>query len=159
MQGFLKVVHGLGIIQMFDNAIEMAGCTTIAPYEDLTLGIPLDIQRIRSGNTKYILRRMLPANGFNLKDDKIELTYMNLMHPMGVENISPLQMEILLNGEEADCYNMTLTCSAEGDTLPPGGDIKLLFPNTFGLKSGDSVKISFEWFGRNIKLEQERTLN
>ena len=56
VQKFLKVTHGLGIIQMFDNAIEITKCSTIAPYEDLILGIPLDLARIRSGDTKYILR-------------------------------------------------------------------------------------------------------
>lgn len=53
--GFLKVVHGLGIIQMFENAIHAGGCSLIAPFEELALDAPLDLQRIRGGEPKYIL--------------------------------------------------------------------------------------------------------
>ena len=56
VQGFLKVVHGLGIIQMFENAICSAGCKIVAPYEELSLDGELDLARIRSGDTKYLLR-------------------------------------------------------------------------------------------------------
>ena len=54
--GFLKIVHGAGIIQSFENAIHAAGCQVLAPYERLTLGVPLDLGRIRGGESKYILR-------------------------------------------------------------------------------------------------------
>lgn len=54
--GFLKVVHGLGIIQAFDNAIGSAKCRTITPYEHLFLDAPLDLLRIRNGQSKYLLR-------------------------------------------------------------------------------------------------------
>jgi hypothetical protein len=56
VQGFLKVTHGIGIIQMFENAIHSAGCKILAPYEELSLDGKLDLERIRSGDTKYILR-------------------------------------------------------------------------------------------------------
>ncbi len=56
VQGFLKVVHGAGIIQTFENAIHSAGCQVIAPYEDLYLDAELDIKRVRNGCSKYILR-------------------------------------------------------------------------------------------------------
>jgi asparagine synthetase B (glutamine-hydrolysing) len=55
---FLKTVHGLGIIQAFDNAIESAGCTIVAPYESLFLNAPLDLSRIRNNESKYILRKV-----------------------------------------------------------------------------------------------------
>lgn len=55
VMGFLKVVHGLGIIQMFENAIHAGGCSLVAPFERLALDIPLDLQRIRGGEPKYIL--------------------------------------------------------------------------------------------------------
>jgi asparagine synthetase B (glutamine-hydrolysing) len=57
-QSFLKNLHGQGIIQMFENAINAAGLKAAAPYEKLKLGIPLDMERIRSGETKYILREV-----------------------------------------------------------------------------------------------------
>jgi asparagine synthetase B (glutamine-hydrolysing) len=52
---FLKVVHGLGIVQMFENAIQAGGCSLVAPFEELVLDAPLDLQRIRGGEPKYIL--------------------------------------------------------------------------------------------------------
>ena len=52
---FLKEVHGPGISQMFNNAIRAGGCTQLAPFEDLLLDAPLDLQRIRNGEPKYIL--------------------------------------------------------------------------------------------------------
>lgn len=57
-QAFLKEIHGLGIIQSFDSSIEAAGCKTKAPYEDLALGVPLDLERIRNGESKYFLRKV-----------------------------------------------------------------------------------------------------
>lgn len=63
--GFLKVVHGEGVTQAFMNAIGAAGSVMRAPYEELLLGVPLDLARIRSGESKYILRdvfqRLYPA--------------------------------------------------------------------------------------------------
>ncbi len=53
---FLKVLHGIGVIQAFDNAIGAAGCRTIEPYERLVLDAPLDMERIRNGQSKYLLR-------------------------------------------------------------------------------------------------------
>jgi hypothetical protein len=53
--GFLKQVHGLGIVQSFENAIESAACQVLAPYEELVLSRPLDLARIRAGDPKYLL--------------------------------------------------------------------------------------------------------
>jgi len=58
VMGFLKVVHGLGIIQMFENAIHAGGCSLVAPFERLALETPLDLQRIRGGEPKYILNEV-----------------------------------------------------------------------------------------------------
>jgi asparagine synthetase B (glutamine-hydrolysing) len=55
---FLKTVHGIGIVQTFNNAIEAAGCSVVTPYESLFLNAPLDINRIRKGESKYILRKV-----------------------------------------------------------------------------------------------------
>jgi len=53
---FLKFTHGLGIIQAFDNALSSAGVKSIEPYEKLVLDAPLDLARIRKGESKYLLR-------------------------------------------------------------------------------------------------------
>lgn len=58
VMGFLKVVHGLGIIQMFENAIHAGGCALVAPFERLALEAPLDLPRIRGGEPKYILNEV-----------------------------------------------------------------------------------------------------
>jgi len=55
---FLKNLHGLGIIQTFENALNLGGCQVIAPYESLYLSAPLDMKRIRTGESKYILREL-----------------------------------------------------------------------------------------------------
>jgi len=58
VQGFLKTVHGIGIIQSFENAIHKTGCQVRAPFEGMYLDAPLDLQRIRSGESKYLLRAL-----------------------------------------------------------------------------------------------------
>lgn len=58
VQNFLKTVHGLGVIQMFENAMDCANVKMICPYEELFLDTPLDMERVRSGEPKYILREL-----------------------------------------------------------------------------------------------------
>ena len=55
---FLKRTHGTGIIQAFDNAIGLAGCTSLEPYEEMVLDAPLDLDRIRKGEPKYMLTEL-----------------------------------------------------------------------------------------------------
>jgi hypothetical protein len=56
--GFLHDIHGYGIIQAFENALVLAGCSSLEPYENMNLAVPLDIDRIRSGQSKYFLREL-----------------------------------------------------------------------------------------------------
>lgn len=53
---FLHEVHGQGIVQSFENAIGAAGVRTAAPYEALEHDGPLDLDRIRSGEPKYLIQ-------------------------------------------------------------------------------------------------------
>ncbi len=70
--GFLKSVHGIGIVQTFNNAIESAGCDVLTPYELLYLNVPLDIERIRKGESKYLLRSVFETRFPNFEiPDKI----------------------------------------------------------------------------------------
>lgn len=57
-QGFIKEVHGQGIMQSFENAINAAGVRIVEPYEDLRFDAELDLARIRSGESKYVLREL-----------------------------------------------------------------------------------------------------
>lgn len=56
MQGFLHHVHGQGIVQAFENAIGTADVAVSAPYEALRHDGPLDLERIRAGEPKYLLQ-------------------------------------------------------------------------------------------------------
>jgi hypothetical protein len=53
--GFLKNVHGMGVIQAFNNAIHSVGLDIVEPFEGLKLKGKLDLDRIRSGEPKYLL--------------------------------------------------------------------------------------------------------
>lgn len=53
--GFIKRVHGLGIIQAFNNSVEGTGIRLIEPFEKLKLKVALDLDRIRRGEPKYLL--------------------------------------------------------------------------------------------------------
>lgn len=52
---FLKEVHGIGVIQAFNNGIHSAGLKIIEPFEMMKLDGGLDLQRIRAGEPKYFL--------------------------------------------------------------------------------------------------------
>ncbi len=58
LPAFLRDVHGPGITQAFDNALGAAGVAMIEPYERLRLDVPLDLARVRAGESKYILREL-----------------------------------------------------------------------------------------------------
>lgn len=53
--GFLKKVHGLGVIQAFNNSTQAAGMKVAEPFEQMKLKGQLDIDRIRAGEPKYLL--------------------------------------------------------------------------------------------------------
>ncbi len=56
VQAFLHEVHGQGIVQSFETAIGAAGVEVIAPYETLCHRGPLDLDRIRAGEPKYLVQ-------------------------------------------------------------------------------------------------------
>ena len=58
VQRFLKTVHGLGIIQSFECAIHAAGLGLLEPFEQLSYTHPLDLARIRAGESKYLLKAL-----------------------------------------------------------------------------------------------------
>lgn len=58
VQRFLKTVHGLGIIQSFECAIHSAGLGLLEPFEQLRYVRPLDLARIRAGESKYLLKAL-----------------------------------------------------------------------------------------------------
>jgi hypothetical protein len=64
--GFLRNVHGVGIIQAFTNALSSAACTALEPYESMILDQPLDLVRIRNGEPKYLLKALFKERYPNL---------------------------------------------------------------------------------------------
>ena len=64
---FLKYVHGYGVIQAFNNSIKLAGLSIAEPYEKLLLGVPLDLERIRNGESKYFLRELFKRRFPNIE--------------------------------------------------------------------------------------------
>lgn len=58
VQAFLREVHGAGIVQAFENAIGTTGAVTAAPYETMSFDGELDLDRIRNGEPKYLLREV-----------------------------------------------------------------------------------------------------
>jgi len=58
IQRFLKTVHGIGIMQSFECAVHSAGLSLLEPFEQLRYTQPLDLARIRSGESKYLLQAL-----------------------------------------------------------------------------------------------------
>jgi hypothetical protein len=56
--GFLEDVHGLASIPSFENPLSLAGIKALEPYESMKLSVPLDIARIRAGESKYLIREL-----------------------------------------------------------------------------------------------------
>lgn len=55
---FIKDILNPQTEQMFTNAITTAGCKIVAPYEKFYLTKPLDIKKIRKGESKYLLKEV-----------------------------------------------------------------------------------------------------
>ena len=55
---FVKERYSVESYGSFKNPSELSGLLFGDPYEDMFLGIPLDIDRIRSGEPKYILKEL-----------------------------------------------------------------------------------------------------
>jgi hypothetical protein len=64
---FLRNIHGVGIIQAFTNALSSAGCSALEPYENMFLTDPLDLSRIRSEESKYLLKELFSERFPNFK--------------------------------------------------------------------------------------------
>lgn len=56
--GFLEKIHGIASIPSFSNPLHSAGITEIEPYEHMHMTEPLDIARIRRGESKYLIREL-----------------------------------------------------------------------------------------------------
>ena len=57
-QKFLKEVYSVENVSSYANAFELAGIDYLDAYENLIPAEPLDLKRIRSGETKYFIREL-----------------------------------------------------------------------------------------------------
>ena len=56
--GFLNDIHLRQSPNSYINSCSLAGVNFVAPYLNTKLGVPLDLNRIRSGENKYIVREL-----------------------------------------------------------------------------------------------------
>lgn len=55
------VLNGAALVESlgsYDNAITLAGIPYMDPYEDMRMKEPLDIARVRNGESKYLIRKL-----------------------------------------------------------------------------------------------------
>ncbi len=65
--GFLDGIFVIESYGSYHNAFSCAGMTYVDPYEDLVMAEPFDLKRIRSGDSKYLIRDLyrLRMSGMN----------------------------------------------------------------------------------------------
>ena len=79
VEAFLAERHGQGTVQAVENAIGAAGVRACIPYGLLELAAPLDLDRIRAGESKYLL-----ADAYRLLYDTDEVpTKVPFARPVG----------------------------------------------------------------------------
>ena len=73
IEKFLQDIFGYDTYLAFSNGINSAGCKLIAPFAYLKLKNKLDMKKIRSGKSKYLLREVFKEKykNFNRIPDKI----------------------------------------------------------------------------------------
>ena len=67
-QSFIKDIFGYDTYLAFLNGINSAGCKLIAPFAYLKLNKKLDIQKIRHGQSKYLLREVFEKKYKNFNE-------------------------------------------------------------------------------------------
>ena len=79
---FISSVFFVESVNSYYNACDTCGVEFLSPYAVMTMGIPLDLEKVRNGNSKYLVREL-----FKEKYPKLE---MNKKTPM------PRPMELWL---------------------------------------------------------------
>lgn len=92
---FLKQVHGTGIIQAFENAIESTGVKIYAPYEDFILMEKLDMMRIAT-EPKYMLYELFHKRFRNIEAPR-KIPFVRPMNDWLEKWEGPTRKEFILN--------------------------------------------------------------
>ncbi len=113
---------------------------------------------------KYILKRMVPDNAVKVVANNIEITIVNVISPLTIEDIPEGDLsqyvDIALDGKwyegaakqdfvnkielryEDKAVTLKNVRQFSGLTLPVGGQIKLVAPNTGGWKAGETHSVT-----------------
>ena len=130
---------------------------------------------------KYIIKRLIPENGVVAEGDVIKVNAVNVISPIAIDevpddfmNFIELKVDdkVVLDGTHRDgadklslgyggkSYNTKNLKEAQGQTIPVGGQILIVFPNTPKLEKGSMHKFTVTIKTNNpINIEFERKVN
>jgi hypothetical protein len=127
---------------------------------------------------KYILKRMIPKDAVKLVGNDLELTMVNVISPISIDEVPDdllnylevkIDNEVVLGADKKDAANglkikwedktftMANVKEAVGLTLPVGGNLVVIIPNTKNLAKGSTHKFEVVIKANNpINVEFER---
>lgn len=130
---------------------------------------------------KYIIKRMIPADGVKLRGDMIDVNFVNVISPISIDQVPDdvlnyivvkIDDEVVLDASRAaEAEKMSITWQekvftmknfkeAQGQTLPVGGSLIISFPNNKNLVKGTTHKFSVMIKTDNpINIEFERPVS
>ncbi len=107
---------------------------------------------------KYILKRMIPKDAVKIDGDDVVIDATNVISPISIDEIPDdvlnylevqVDGEVVLSGDKPElakglklmfdekAFTMDNIQDAVGETLPVGGKLKIIFPNSLGLAAGE----------------------
>lgn len=129
---------------------------------------------------KYILKRMVPKDAVKLEGDKIVIDVTNVISPINIDEIPDnvqdylevkLDGETILSGEKPELFKglkiswedkeftIDNIKDAIGLTIPVGGKLRIEFPNSIGVKSGEEHEVEVIIKADNpINIKVKRTI-
>lgn len=57
-------------VNSYTNSCETAGCSFLSPFKEMKLGVPLNLNKIRNGESKYLIRELFKEKYPNLPMNK-----------------------------------------------------------------------------------------
>jgi len=97
IEKFLQDIFGYDTYLAFSNGINSAGCKLIAPFAYLKLKNKLDIQKIRAGESKYLLREVFKEKYKNFNEVPYKIAFARPMDQWLVDWQGPTRKEFRKN--------------------------------------------------------------
>ena len=112
---------------------------------------------------KYILKRLIPDNAVKLDGQDLKIQMVNVIQPIPIEEVPEdllkfievkIDNEVVIDAQKKDAaeqmkiqwqdkvFTLKNVKEAQGLTLPVGGTLTIILPNTKGLKVGEMHKFS-----------------